>query len=173
MEKTLTDILSHLNYDVEITLKKIAALEPGMRIINKYATQNMIEQAEQGSYYQFTANILILGDRLFEVAIGLSYFFSKCSNANVLAVVTNYQEAMAAAKEHRVDYLIIAGYQKNNYNYHIIHQLRERANPPHIVMWALLDQCIFYECRKHKIYDSFDREKPLGEFIHFLEKLNG
>lgn len=171
MERTYVEILSYLNYDIESAMKKIDAQDHVDKNMKELIAKEIISQAEEECYYDFSGNILIIVDRLFEVAISLSYFFNKCSNANVLGVATSYQSAMFVAGEHPIDYLIFVGYQKDHDNYRVIRQLREQENSPHIVIWAALDQCIRYVCMNYKIYESFDRERPVREFIDFLKGL--
>ena len=171
VEETYVDMLNYLNFDIEGSLKKMNAMDFSGKALNELMAEDVIEQLEEGYRCEFPANIMLIGDRLFGIAVCLAYFIGKCSNANVLGVAANYQEAMSVAGEHTVDHLIIVGYQKNDDNYRVISKLRERVNPPHVVFWALLDGLIVSECRRYEIQASFDRRKPLREFVEYLRGL--
>jgi hypothetical protein len=117
-----------------------------------------------------TANVIILSDRLMGQAKELSDYMRSCtSSINVLGIATNSQEVMLLAKNQSVDFLIIAGYLRNESSYGVIGDLFEQQKNYVPVHWAMLDSLIFALCQKYKIPLMFDRTLPKADFIDYLK----
>lgn len=166
-----THILQYLNYDVPMA-KNVIELCGGFRGDTGHTMfKSIVKLAETHPPIDFTANVLILSDRLYGIAVGVHYFMRKCTGANVV-VTYNGRNALDAAENTEFDYLVIAGYLHDEHGYEIIPKLRKRNPPPRIVMWARPDGLIQSICMEHNIFYVIDRWKPVDELVAFLKAIN-
>ncbi|OJU14028.1 MAG: hypothetical protein BGN88_12860 [Clostridiales bacterium 43-6] len=117
------------------------------------------------------ANVIILSDRLVARAKELSDYIRSCTDSiNVIGIATNSQEVMFLAINQSVDFLIIAGYLKNERSYGVIKELFEQQKNCVPVHWAILDSLILTLCQKYNISLMFDRTLPKSDFIDYLKE---
>ncbi|EMS72631.1 hypothetical protein [Ruminiclostridium cellobioparum] len=110
--------------------------------------------------------VLILSDRLLNYAQKLADYLTSVG-VQVAALVTSKEQALMFCDE-RIDFLIIAGYLKNQINYGVIKECGNRGFPAVAVHWAMLDDLISGYCRTYKIPLQFERTLPMDEFVLFL-----
>lgn len=119
--------------------------------------------------YQKSLHVLIIADRLFEQASKLADYFRSTDSIDVVGLAVGEPEARRIAQQADFDYLIIAGYLKNENNYCVIEELQKRQKAFLPVQWAILDSLIDTFCLRYKIPLKFDRTLPMAEFVEFLE----
>lgn len=96
--------------------------------------------------FQYPIRTLIITDRLFEPANQLADYFTATGNIYVMGMASGKEEAIEIASKEDFDYLIIAGYLKNETNYRVIEELRKRHKRFLAVQWAIVDSLINAFC---------------------------
>lgn len=117
---------------------------------------------------QIPLRALIITDRLFEPANKLADYFKATGHIYVMGMASGKEEAIEIAKKEDFDYLIIAGYLKNETNYRVIEELRKRHKRFLTVQWAIVDSLINIFCSRYKIPLKFERTLPMEQFVDFL-----
>lgn len=107
-----------------------------------------------------------MSDRLLDYAQKLADYLTSIG-VQVTALTTSKEQALMFCDE-QIDFLIIAGYLKDESNYRIIKECRSRRLPTIAVQWAMLDSLISDYCRKYEIPLRFERTLPMDEFVLFL-----
>lgn len=119
-------------------------------------------------YTNNQTKVLILSDRLLDRANELAEYL-RSVNIYVVALVENKQQALQAIQNQSIDYLIIAGFLKDESSYGVIEALRKQYLTFIPVHWAMLDSLINDFCIKYKIPLQFERTLPLKEFADYLQ----
>lgn len=169
MDNIYTNLLHTLNYNLSSAQYGIDHSYDYFGIPWDYKSKDIIMQAETHPKINFRANLLIVGDRLYSVALGLHYYMHCCTDATAI-VVLNEQEAEIAINRGPFDFLIFVGYQRDEGNYNIISKLGE-GGFKNLIFWASPDRLIYSLYRKHRMHYIFDRNKPLNIFVDFLRSL--
>lgn len=112
--------------------------------------------------------VLIISDRLPERVNELEDYFQSKENFQVAGTAKNREEAINIAKNHDFDYLIIAGYLKNEKNYTVIEELKQMNKKFLAVQWSMIDSLIINFCVRYNIPLKFERTFPLEDFADFL-----
>jgi len=113
--------------------------------------------------------VLIFSDRLLDEAKVLAGYLQCTGVIDVVGVARNRQQALSIARENAFDYLIIAGYLKNEYNYSVIAELQSQQKEFQTVQWAMLDPLINTFCQRYGIPLKFERTRPMADFVRYLE----
>lgn len=108
-------------------------------------------------------------DRLQDQANALAEFLKQSVFFEVVGFAENKQQVHSIAEYRNFDYLIIAGYLKNETNYHVIAELRKKFKRFQPVQWAINDSLINIFCLRYKIPLKFERTRPIEEFADFLK----
>jgi ActR/RegA family two-component response regulator len=114
-------------------------------------------------------SVLILSDRLSKQAKALAEYLRGTDTVHVVGLAEDRQQALGIAKEHTFEYLVIAGYLKAERTYEVIAELKGQQKKFIAVQWAMLDSLITGFCQRYKIPLKFERTKPMGDFVAFLE----
>lgn len=133
---------------------------------NNLRSISKVMDFKTGRFDDFTLTCLVVADRLFEYGVGLAYYLQTNTCATILGVIDEYKSNDWTAQD--IDFIIFCGYQKNETNYQIIWDMRKKANPPHIIMVAHLDNLIKEICRQYNIIYAYDRSRCLSDFINYL-----
>ncbi len=112
--------------------------------------------------------VLILSDRLSDRAKELAEYLRLTKTIDVAGIAANRQQALNIAQDKSFDYLIIAGYLKDESSYEVISELQKQQKKFLTVQWAMLDSLITSFCRRYKIPLKFDRTLPMSELVDFL-----
>ncbi|QOX63800.1 hypothetical protein FRZ06_10800 [Anoxybacterium hadale] len=112
--------------------------------------------------------VLIISDRLMDKARALAEFLSSIESFKVAGIASDGKQVMEFASNSDFDYLIIAGYLKNETNYRVIEDLRKRHKRFITVQWAMVDSLINIFCSRYKIPLKFERTLPMELFVDFL-----
>jgi len=113
--------------------------------------------------------VLIISDRLQYQAKALADYLSGTGNIDVIGLAESRQQALTIAEDHHIDFLIIAGYLKSEYNYSVIAELQKQRKNFLPVQWAILDELIFLFCQRYNIALKFERTLPMADFVSYLE----
>ncbi|MDD2189851.1 MAG: hypothetical protein PHV71_06250 [Eubacteriales bacterium] len=112
--------------------------------------------------------VLILSDRLCDRAKEMAEYFRLTKIVDVAGIAANRQQALNIAQDKSFDYLIIAGYLRDESSYEVISELQEQQKKFLTVQWAMLDSLIAGFCKRYKIPLKFDRTLPMSELVNFL-----
>ncbi|ROR23958.1 hypothetical protein EDD66_11289 [Mobilisporobacter senegalensis] len=112
--------------------------------------------------------VLIISDRLIDQAKELSNYLNSVG-IHVIGLVQTKEQALELADQ-AIDFLIVAGYLKNQQNYEIISEYRKRNKTFIALHWAMLDSLIYGYCAKYKIPLKFERTSPMSDFAAYLHK---
>lgn len=157
--------------EMNCTTKECENISKNLGKHNHYTTETMTGIILRKSSEEFIptphCNVLILTDRLYDLGLGLKYYFYKYTNFNVLGVAANYNDAVEMTADKEADLLIVCGYQAYDLNYEVIPLLRKQMNT-NVVMWALLDGLIYSICRERGINYQFSKFEPLQDFVAYL-----
>ncbi len=124
--------------------------------------------SENNPLIQPQIRVLIISDRLIDQAKKLSDYF--CSvGIHVIGLVETEEQALKLADQ-AIDFLIIAGYLRNEESYDIIKEYRNRRKIFYTVHWAMLDSLISGLCSRYEIPLRFERTLPISEFTAFLQQ---
>ncbi len=124
--------------------------------------------SENNSIIQSQMRVLIISDRLADRAKELSEYF--CSvGIQVVGLAETKEQALEMADQ-AIDFLIIAGYLKNERSYKVIEEYRKQNKTFSVVHWAMLDSLISDLCTEYKIPLKFERTLPMSEFTMFLQQ---
>jgi len=119
----------------------------------------------------FAPSVLILTDRLqFEVN-DLTKYLRDNTAIRILDVVNDSESVLRVARENHIDFLIIAGFLRNEKTYEVLYELDEIQNNYMEVHWAAVSPTIFDHKQTYHIRANFDRFRPCEEFVGFLEKM--
>ena len=122
---------------------------------------------ESNEYVHNQIRVLIISDRLIERANELSDYL--CSaGLHVVGLVGNKEQALKMVDQ-TIDFLIIAGYLKNQQNYEVINEYRKQHKTFTAVHWAMLDSLISSYCNEYKIPLMFERTRPMSDFVVYLQ----
>ena len=111
--------------------------------------------------------VLILSDRLMDNAQKLADYLTS-TGVQVVALTTSKEHALMFCDE-RIDFLIIAGYLKDQQNYGVIEECRNRRLYAIPVIWAMQDALISGHCSMYRIPLRFERTLPMCDFMLFLQ----
>jgi len=114
--------------------------------------------------------VLIISDRLFLQAKEMARYLSNSGDVEVIGLAENMPQALNIAEDYSFDFLIIVGYLKFEYNYRVIAELQKRQKRFQPVQWAILDELICIFCQRYKIPLTFERTRPMLDFIDFLDE---
>ena len=112
--------------------------------------------------------LLIISDRLQDKAKALAEYLCTLEGFKVLGIGAERQEVLEIADSSDFDYLIVAGYLRNERSYQVIQDLKKRSVRFLPVHWAMLDPLIDLFCSRYKIPLKFERTLPKKEFADFL-----
>ncbi len=113
--------------------------------------------------------VLIISDRLLDEAKVLAGYLQCTGAVDVVGIARNRQQTLSIAQENAFDYLIVAGYLKNENTYRVIAELRRQQKEFQTVHWAMLDPLISTFCLRYEIPLQFERTLPLEAFVRFLD----
>lgn len=112
--------------------------------------------------------VLIISDRLPERVNELEDYFKNKEKFEVAGIAEDKEEALSIARNHNFEYLIIAGYLKDERNYTLIEELKKMHKNFLTVQWSMIDSLIISFCIRYKIPLKFERTLPLDDFADFL-----
>lgn len=157
--------------EMNCTTKECDSIAKNLGRHNHYTTETLTDILLRKSSEEFIptpqCNILILTDRLYDLGLGLKYYFYKYTNFNVIGVAANYNDAVEMTEKEEVDLLIVCGYQAYDLNYQVISMLRKQMHT-NVVMWALLDGLIHSVCVQYNIKYQFSKFEPIQDFVAYL-----
>lgn len=113
--------------------------------------------------------VLIITDRLVDQAKVLAEYLQGTNNFEVVGLTENKQQALSIAEYNFFDYLIIAGYLKDETTYDVIAELQKRGKNFLVVQWSMIDSLITNLCLRYKIPLKFERTFPVEDIVRFLE----
>lgn len=119
-----------------------------------------------------TIRVLIISDRLMDQAKVLAQCLSSRDNIKVVGIAKNNKQVLNIAKHNCFDYLIIAGYLKDERTYGVITEVQNLNKKFLVVHWSMLDSLINRFCLLYKIPLKFERTLPVEDFISFLDAHN-
>jgi len=118
----------------------------------------------------FAPNVLILTDRLQLIIDQLTEYLKEKTNIHVLDVVNDSEGVLRVSRENHIDFLIIAGFLRNEKTYEVLYELDKIQSNYLEVHWAMIDSLILDHGQTYHIRARFDRRLPMEEFVGFLEK---
>ena len=119
----------------------------------------------------FTPSVLILTDRLQLPVKELVEYLRKNTAIRIRGVESESEGVLHVARENQIDFLIIAGFLRNEKTYEVLYELDEIQNNYLEVHWAAISPTIFDHKQTYHIRANFDRFRPCEEFVGFLEKM--
>jgi len=163
------ELIENFNNTIEdfiLADKRHEQFDRGMNIYDYTSAKNQIKEM-QTLTFGAKVNVLLVTDRLPGCAKGLQEYLQNSTDITVDMAYT-LESARDVIQKKAIDFLIIVGYLKHRTNYEIKEFFEKTNKQSTAIMYAILDDLIYEECKTHNITHKYQRMEPMNGFLSFM-----